>query len=185
MKDGKKYEGALIISPREKSDELLRFRKEFPEIDFSFMDLKEAEKLFLNQSDSRALRVLLAKGYSLEKSKDILSALRYFKENHEEDEKLKELSGLPMTVTAELLQRLHDTGLINVCGEYKEENTVYQPSMGTNNISLGLMVDRLESNGKWKPKVLVAQLNGKLWRKVYQIRKEYGDNLKTILVRDL
>lgn len=94
MKDGKKYEGALIISPREKSDELLRFRKEFPEIDFSFMDLKEAEKLFLNQSDSRALRVLLAKGYSLEKSKDILSALRYFKENHGEDEKLKELSSL-------------------------------------------------------------------------------------------
>ena len=58
------------------------------------MDLKEAEKLFLNQSDSRALRVLLAKGYSLEKSKDILSALRYFKENHGEDEKLKELSSL-------------------------------------------------------------------------------------------
>lgn len=100
-------------------------------------------------------------------------------------QQLKELSGLPMTVAAELLQRLHDTGLINVCGEYKEENTVYQPSMGTNNISLGLMVERLESNGKWKPKVLVAQLNGKLWRKVYQIRKEYGDNLKTILVRDL
>ncbi len=94
MKDGKKYEGALIISPREKSDELLRFRKEFPEIDFSFMDLKEAEKLFLGQSDSRALRILLGKGYSLEKAKDILSVLRYFKEPHEEDEKLKELSSL-------------------------------------------------------------------------------------------
>ena len=92
MKHNEKYEGVLIISPREKSDELLKFRKEFPEIDFSFMDLKEAEELFLNQSDSRALRFLLEKGYSLEEAKDILSALRYFKGPHLEDEKLKELS---------------------------------------------------------------------------------------------
>lgn len=98
---------------------------------------------------------------------------------------LKELSGLPMTVTYELLQQLHDAALINVCGEFREEDTVYQPSMGTNNISLGLMVERLETNSKWKPKVLVAQLDGKLWRKVHQIRKDYCNELKTVLVRDL
>lgn len=98
---------------------------------------------------------------------------------------LKELSGLPMGVTTELLKRLHEAGLININGSYQEEDTVYQPSIGTNNITLGMMVDKLECQGKWKPKVLVSQLDGNLWRKVHQIRNNYYNELKSVLVRDL
>lgn len=98
---------------------------------------------------------------------------------------LKELSGLPITVTTELLKQLNEAGLININGVYKEEETIYQPSIGTNNITLGMMIDKLECQGKWKPNVQIAQLDGKLWRKVHQIRKDYCQELRTVLVRDL
>lgn len=98
---------------------------------------------------------------------------------------LKEQSGLPMRVTTELLRLLQMTGLIHTSGAYHEEDTIYQPSVGTNNITLGMMIERLEGQGTWKPRVLVAQLDGQLWRKVHQIRNDYCNELKTVLVRDL
>ncbi|MBP5092129.1 MAG: PD-(D/E)XK nuclease family protein, partial [Bacilli bacterium] len=52
------------------------------------------ESLFLAHSDARALRLLLSKGYSLEKSKDILSSLRYWKGEIGGDAQREELSSI-------------------------------------------------------------------------------------------
>ncbi|MBP5092181.1 MAG: hypothetical protein J6328_06500, partial [Bacilli bacterium] len=85
---------SIIIAPREEWDELFAYRRERPEISFSLFDKEGVESLFLAHSDARALRLLLSKGYSLEKSKDILSSLRYWKGEIGGDAKLEELSSL-------------------------------------------------------------------------------------------
>ena len=98
---------------------------------------------------------------------------------------LQKKSGLPLPVTLELLQKMKQAGIINIRGNAKGENAIYQPSIGTNNISMGLLVDKLERQGKWKPKLNTSDLDSKIWRKIYKIRKDYTKNLHAILIRDL
>lgn len=98
---------------------------------------------------------------------------------------LQQTSGLPLQVTLELLERMKKAGIINCRGGAKGENAIYQPSMGTNNISLGLLVDKLERQGEWKPKLNTSDFDSKLWRKIFKIRKDYTKDLHAILIRDL
>ena len=98
---------------------------------------------------------------------------------------LQQASGLPLQVTLELLERMRKADIINVRGSVKGENTIYQPSVGTNNISMGLLVDRLERQGKWKPKLNASDFDSSVWRKIHKIRKDYTKDLYAILIRDL
>ncbi|MCR5078893.1 MAG: PD-(D/E)XK nuclease family protein [Bacilli bacterium] len=92
MERRKTYENSLIIAPRTRQGELLEYRKEYPETDFTLIDKENFLKWNCYRYDHRAEIYLLKKGYSLEAVREILNAFSYFIEGKDyNDPKLAEL----------------------------------------------------------------------------------------------
>lgn len=73
-KEESRYDGALIIAPREYHRFYLSLRASHPEWDFSLLTLEEVDNLFSYQYDARALVALLRNGDNYELCQDELRA---------------------------------------------------------------------------------------------------------------
>lgn len=100
---------------------------------------------------------------------------------------LKTATGIPTHIVSSLLYKLEKAQLvIDVTGGDKDKTKAYMPAEDTANITLGVMVDRLETVGGWTVDTVdLKQFRSAHWEKVFRIRQDYLKQLRDVKVSDL
>ena len=101
-------------------------------------------------------------------------------------EELQHETGIPVRIVNDLLFKLIDANLIiEISSDEKGEASQYVPAESLSNLSLGMMVDRLEAQGTWKIDLPFSQLMNDEWSKVIVERGNYLKALKAIKLEKL
>ena len=99
---------------------------------------------------------------------------------------LREETTVPIRIVNDLLYALVQAGLvIEVTGDEKSEASRYMPAEDLANMTVGAMVDRLESYGQWKIDLDVSSLFGSQWGRAIEFRMNYLRRLRSIRLQDL
>ena len=99
---------------------------------------------------------------------------------------LRELSTIPIRIVNELLFQMIDAGLlIEITNDEKSETSRFMPAEDIKNMTLGSMIDRLESQGQWKIDLDVSELFTSEWGKALEMRSTYLKNARGIRLQDL
>lgn len=99
---------------------------------------------------------------------------------------LKLDTNIPIRITNDLLNNMVKVNLISEYSTGCDCELVYQPAEALANITVGALIDRLESYGKWKLNIdLHEQLSSENWGMVNVLRKQYLRDLRNIQVKDL
>lgn len=99
---------------------------------------------------------------------------------------LREMTTIPIRIVNDLLFELMDAGLvIEITSDEKGETSRFMPAEDINNLSLGTMIDRLESRGQWKIDLDVSELLTGEWGKAMESRSNYLRDSRSILLQDL
>ena len=93
---------------------------------------------------------------------------------------------IPIRFVNDLLFELMESGLvIEVTSDEKGEVAHYMPAEDIRNLTVGVMVDRLESHGNWKIDLDVSELFSDEWSKAMELRSTYLRGARNILLQDL
>ncbi len=99
---------------------------------------------------------------------------------------LREQTNIPIRFVNELLFGLIEAHLIvEVSGDEKGEVSRFIPAEDINNLTLGVMIGRLESSGQWKIDLDLSNLFTDEWNKVINVRNKYLQDARSILLKDL
>ncbi len=99
---------------------------------------------------------------------------------------LREQTTIPIRIVNDLLFELIDAGLVaEITNDEKGETSHFMPAEDIQNLSLGTMVDRLESRGQWKIDLDVSELFTSEWGKAMETRSNYLRDSRSILLQDL
>ena len=99
---------------------------------------------------------------------------------------LREETGVPIRIVNDLLYKLIESRLaIEITNDEKGETAHYMPAEDIKNLTLGVMVDRLESYGQWKIELDVSNLFTDKWGQAMELRSVYLRDARQILLRDL
>ena len=95
---------------------------------------------------------------------------------------LRKLTDIPIRVTQDLLYNLVRVGLLSEnSAEGKDTEPTYQPALSIDRISLGTIVERLDSLGEWQLDInLRKHLENMAWRDYLKERKDYLEKLRKI-----
>lgn len=99
---------------------------------------------------------------------------------------LRKETDIPIRIVNDLLFAMIDAGLlIEITSDEKGEASQFVPAENVDNLSLGVMIDRLEACGSWKIELpLEKHYNGN-WGKALEMRRQYLKSSRTILLKDL
>ncbi len=99
---------------------------------------------------------------------------------------LKMKTGIPIRVTNDLL---YDMAKVNILSEVtideKGEASSFQPAESLERLSVGTLMDRLESYGKWHMDIDLHKLDTENWKHLIRLRSTYLDDLRKVLLKDL
>lgn len=99
---------------------------------------------------------------------------------------LKLETGIPVRIVNDLLYELTRVHvIIEVNGDEKGEEGCFQPAEPTSRLSVGLLIDRLESQGKWTMELDMHMLDSDNWRHIIKARSAYLDSQRGILLKDV
>lgn len=99
---------------------------------------------------------------------------------------LKLETGIPIRITTDLLYELTKVHIITeVTRDEKGDESLFQPAEALSRLTVGTLIDRLESNGKWKLEVDMHKLASDNWKRVMSQRTTYLNNMRSILIKDL
>ena len=99
---------------------------------------------------------------------------------------LRDETTVPIRIVNDLLFELMEAGLIiEVTSDEKAETAHYMPAEDITNLTLGTMIDRLESQGTWKMDLDVGTLFSEQWGKAMEQRYNYLHALRDIPLKDL
>ena len=99
---------------------------------------------------------------------------------------LRELTTIPIRIVNELLFQMIDAGLlIEITNDEKSETSRFMPAEDIRNMTLGSMIDRLESHGQWKIELDVSELFTSEWGKALEMRSNYLKNAREIRLQNL
>ncbi len=99
---------------------------------------------------------------------------------------LREQTNIPIRFVNDLLYELIEAGLIiEVTSDEKGEVSHYMPAEDINNLTVGVMIGRIESMGKWKIDLDISSLLTEEWNKVIKVRNQYLVDSRNILLKDL
>lgn len=99
---------------------------------------------------------------------------------------LRTETGIPIRIVNDLLYAMIDARLlIEITSDEKGESSQFVPAENVDNLSLGAMVDRLESQGKWKIELPLNKVYNDNWRKAMELRRVYLKGARDILLKDL
>lgn len=99
---------------------------------------------------------------------------------------LREATNIPIRFVNDLLFELTQAGLIiEVLGDEKGREARYLPAEDLVNMTVGGMVDRLESYGRWKISLDVSELFTGKWLRAVELRSAYLRDLRAIRLQDL
>lgn len=98
---------------------------------------------------------------------------------------LREATGIPIRIVNDLLSDLLDAGLVVVIlGGEKGRQPRYMPAETVERMSVGMMVDRLESKGQWKIDFTLRAHYGEAMRRAMELRSDYLQRARDILLKD-
>lgn len=101
-------------------------------------------------------------------------------------EELTKETGIPVRISNDLLYKLVDCNLlIEITSDEKGEASRFVPYESLDNLNLGMMVDRLEANGKWKIDLPVGQLLNVKWIEAMNMRTNYLKSLQNVRLEDI
>lgn len=101
-------------------------------------------------------------------------------------QELRQTTSVPIRFVTDLVYELIDARLlVEITGDEKGEDACFMPAEDLQNMTLGTMIDRLESRGQWKIDLNVDELLGEEWKKVIMLRRDYLKNARNIPLRDL
>ena len=99
---------------------------------------------------------------------------------------LKLATNIPIRITHDLLEGLTRVHLLSeMTNDEKGTEAVYQPAESTANLSIGMMIDRLEAEGNWKLMTDFKPLESPLVMKAIRQRKDYLKMQRDILFKDI
>lgn len=99
---------------------------------------------------------------------------------------LKLATGIPIRITNDLLYELIKVHIITeITSDEKGEYSSFQPAESPSRLSVGLLIDRLESQGKWTIEFDTHKLDSPNWKRVITARTGYLDNQREILLKDM
>lgn len=99
---------------------------------------------------------------------------------------LKLETNIPIRITHDLLENLTRVHLLSeMTNDEKGTEAVYQPAESTARLSVGMMIDRLEAEGKWKLMPDLRLLESKELMKAIRQRKDYLQKQRDILFKDI
>ncbi len=99
---------------------------------------------------------------------------------------LREETNIPIRFVNDLLFELMEAGLvIEVTGDEKSETSRFLPAQDIKNLTLGTMIDCLESQGRWKIDLDITKLFTGNWGKAIELRSDYLRNARQIPLQDL
>ena len=99
---------------------------------------------------------------------------------------LRGLTNIPIRIVNDLLYELIDAKLlIEISGDEKGETSRFMPAEDISHMTYGMMVDRLESKGRWKIELDVSELFKGEWAKAIELRSEYLRGARDIKLQDL
>ena len=99
---------------------------------------------------------------------------------------LRNETGVPIRFVNDLLYQLTQAKLlIEVSIDDKGDTARYVPAEDIRNLTLGSMIDRIESAGQWKIDLDVSSLFSSKWAKAVELRSNYLHNLREIPLQEL
>ena len=99
---------------------------------------------------------------------------------------LKLETGIPIRITHDLLHQLTKVHLLTeVTNDEKGEEVVYQPAETLSRLTVGTMIDRLESDGSWRIDIDLKALGSEQLGHVIRNRKQYLQQQRNTLLKDL
>lgn len=99
---------------------------------------------------------------------------------------LKLITGIPIRITNDLLYELVKINILTeITTDDKGDYNFYQPAESTSRLSVGLLIDRLESYGKWKIELDLHTFKSEKWKKILMSRSIYLESQRNILLKDL
>ena len=99
---------------------------------------------------------------------------------------LHETTTIPIRFVNDLLYDLIQAHMVTeVNSDEKGETSHYMPAEDIKNLTLGIMIDRLESQGKWKIDLDISELYTEQWGKDMELRSRYLHDCRDILLQNL
>ena len=99
---------------------------------------------------------------------------------------LRQVTDIPIRFVNDLLVDLLNAKLIvELTSDEKGETSRFMPAEDISRMTVGLMIDRLESYGKWKIDLNVAGSFSGEWSRVIEVRSAYLRESRAILLKDL
>ena len=101
-------------------------------------------------------------------------------------DELRTETGVPIRIVNDLLYKLMEARLIiGTSSDEKDDSSAYVPAESLENLSVGLMVDRMEAQGRWQIDLSVKQLMNEEWAKTIALRSDSLRQLRNIRLEDL
>lgn len=99
---------------------------------------------------------------------------------------LRDVTHVPIRIVNDLLYTMADAGLLaELSSDEKGEMSRFMPALNIESLSMGVMIDRLESKGKWKIDMPLDQHYSDKWKRVINIRMDYLHASREVLLKDL
>ena len=99
---------------------------------------------------------------------------------------LRAQTTIPIRLVNDMLYRLVEARLVlEVSPDEKGEASTFVPAESLDNLSLGVMVDRLEAQGRWTMSLPVKRLLSEKWAKAVAVRTDYLNQARDIRMEDL
>ena len=99
---------------------------------------------------------------------------------------LRNETNIPIRFINDLLYRLIEARLvIEITTDEKGDTSKFMPAEDIKNLSVGVMIDRLESQGTWKIDLDISSLSNTSWGKALECRSAYLSGLREIPLQDL
>lgn len=95
---------------------------------------------------------------------------------------LRRLTNIPIRITQDVLYMLVRAGLLNEnSADDKDQEPTYQPAMTLQKLTLGTMIERLDSMGEWHLDIdLHQQLTKVDWKQYLALREQYLAGLREV-----
>lgn len=99
---------------------------------------------------------------------------------------LKIRTGFPIRIINELLYELVKINILTeTANEEKERMPNYQPAECLSRLSVGVLLDRIESYGKWTPNIDTKILLSPEWKRIIERHTKYLKQQRDVLLKDL
>ena len=98
---------------------------------------------------------------------------------------LRDKTGVPIRVVNDLMYNLVEANLaIEISSDEKGEPSRFVPAMSVDKLSLGIMIDSIESSGKWQLEWHRQNLVQSQWLKAISVRSNYLKQSRELLLKD-